>query len=128
MRRRVIEWPIRLLVVGSLLLPGCLVNQKPACLNRGPGIPRPNAAVSSSTIRFPGELGPVGGPRPPGMSNREPKPGGRWSSGPLMGHATPFLLVAVLAERGPGTSPSRCFPRWFPTDRGPGLDPRLLTG
>ena len=104
MRRRVIEWPIRLLVLGSLLLPGCLVNQNTRMPQPRPRHPRAERRSFEFHDPFPSaELGPVGGPRPPGMT--QPRTEARRAM------EQRAALVAVLAERGPGNeSPAGAAP------------------
>jgi hypothetical protein len=69
MGRRVIDWTNRLLLAVAVLLPGCLVNQNIRMPQPRPGHPRAERRSFEFHDPFPNaELGPVGGPRPPGMN------------------------------------------------------------
>jgi len=69
MRRRVIDWTSRLLVLVPVLLSGCLVNQNTRLPSSRPRHPKVERHSFEFHDPFPsGELGPLGGPRPPGMN------------------------------------------------------------
>ena len=69
MRRRVICWTNCLLLSVCVLLPGCLVNQNTRMPQSRPRHPKAERRSFEFHDPFPNaELGPVGGPRPPGMN------------------------------------------------------------
>ena len=69
MRRRVIDWTSRLLVLVPVLLSGCLVNQNTRLPYSRPRHPKVERHSFEFHDPFPSsELGPLGGPRPPGMT------------------------------------------------------------
>ena len=116
LRRRVIEWPIRLLVLGSRLLPGCLVNQNTRMPQPRPRHPRAERRSFEFHDPFPSaELGPVGGPRPPGMT--QPRTEARRAMEQRAAHGgtrpRPFWLPS-WPNVAPGTSPQPVLPQVVP--------------
>jgi len=69
MRRRVIDWTSCLSVLVSVVLSGCLIDQNTRMPSPRPRHPKAERHSFEFHDPFPSaELGPLGGPRPPGMT------------------------------------------------------------
>ncbi|HAB12403.1 MAG TPA: hypothetical protein DCE47_12015 [Planctomycetaceae bacterium] len=116
MRRRVIEWPSRLLVLGSLLLSGCLVNQNTRMPQPRPRHPKAERHSFEFHDPFPSaELGPVGGPRPPGMTQPRTEARRAMEQRAAHGGTRPRAFwLPSWPNVAPGSSPQPLLPQVVP--------------